>query len=307
MNPTQPDPAFVEHLEWQVRTALRRRDRFARPTAAPLARVARTAALCMLCVVVGAGAVVGAEQLQQDRERTLHVTRARLEVEMAELRLARATAELARLEAAFANAVVSSATVEGARTRSARLARDAERERLELAETEASGRPANDDLAAPRVDGRDFVSERLQLDLAAREEQRDHLADAAERSLLLHENGMITAGELQRERAALAAADGRIQLLLDLLALRKQFLAGTLDAGELLVREQIAILGAEVREFERELLGLDEALAYTRQLAERGFVPRSEVEEAEHARELRARELELLRLERQQWIERSTR
>lgn len=304
MSTTRPDPAFVEHLEWQVRTALRRRERFARPAGAPLARVARTAALCLFCVVVGAGAVVGAEQLRDDRERALHVTRARLELEMAELRLARADAERSRLEAAFAAAIVSTADVEEARARAARLARDAERERLELLETELTGRPANDDLAAPRVGGRDFVAERLQLKLDALEVQRTRATSAAARSQILFENGRLPAREVERDAVALETLDGRVQLVLDLLALRKTFLAGGLDAGELLVRERIATLDAEVRERERALGRVDGRLAITRQLVEAGRASSTELGEADHARELLAGELELLRIERQQWLER---
>ena len=79
----EPDSQFVEHLEWQIRSSLRRRDRFALPVPSGALRVARTAALVLLSLMGGAGAVVAAERIQDSRERELLLAQTSIEVDMA--------------------------------------------------------------------------------------------------------------------------------------------------------------------------------------------------------------------------------
>ena len=50
----RPDPAFVDHLEWQLRSALRRRDRFAEPAGRSVKRGLRTVVLVAVSLLTGA-------------------------------------------------------------------------------------------------------------------------------------------------------------------------------------------------------------------------------------------------------------
>jgi hypothetical protein len=62
-----PDPEFVARLEWQVRTAARRRERFARPIGTPLARAARMVPAIMLAMGLGASGLLAAQEYVRGR------------------------------------------------------------------------------------------------------------------------------------------------------------------------------------------------------------------------------------------------
>ncbi|MGD8360410.1 MAG: hypothetical protein PVJ04_03190, partial [Gemmatimonadota bacterium] len=54
----QPDPEFVSHLEWQVRTALRREERFAQPVQSRSGGRMKIVTLVLVSALFGAGGVV---------------------------------------------------------------------------------------------------------------------------------------------------------------------------------------------------------------------------------------------------------
>jgi hypothetical protein len=155
---------------------------------------------------------------------------------------------------------------------------------LNVEEIEAGGGPVRTEISAPLVDGRDFVSERLQIEFdsfAVRSTNLEQIIEIAEAEI---DAGVATPesiGPLTVDRARLAAEAERIRESLDL---RQSFLDGVIDARtaelEFLLRSALArrqaaeAAVAHLREansllqvrFEAGTVGSDEVSALTTEL-----------------------------------------
>lgn len=300
MSQPEPDPGFVQHLEWQLRTALRRRARFApvEPRAAPPAgRRLRMVALALLSLTAGAAGVVASEQIvdarRTTRERELLLARADVEVASAERREQLLAERHERARLLGEAGVVSASELRDVELalREARVER--ERRALEREEIVAAGRAPDPGLGAPLVDGRDFASEHLELELRAAEARRAAREQDLARLAALAEHGRVSRAERDEAELALRTAHLETALLAERLELRAAFLRGARS------REATVLQGLEA-----EVLHRRETLELRRRTL-RGLVDRSgegpapdlalELERVEAEAELTALELELVR------------
>jgi hypothetical protein len=298
----EPDPTFAGHLEWQIRTALRRRERFAEPVRPAGLRRLGVAALALVSLCVGAGGVVAAERVQDARARSaaaerreLLLSQARVQEELAQSRLGFVQRELERLQLLADQGVVSSTELASLKSELERSAIECERWRVDREEIELGGREVDASFVAPLVAGRDFVTERLELlarelavNLAEARAKHDHAA-------LLAERGFVSASELEAHRRELAVADLTLRTQREHIELRSAFVRGLLGAGDaqlqalrLAARARHERQGLQVRFLELEL---EHALL----LARSGNAPAPTRLEMELARA--QGELELARIE----------
>ncbi len=229
MNESHPDPRFVEHLEWQLRTELRRLARFGPP--APrrgLSRLA-AAALALASVSLGAAGAVAAERAQDGRWSALVEQRAQVRHALAERRVEHRRESLERAAQLAESGVASGATLRAAQLAVERASFERDVRRSELEEAVASGGEPSDALAAPLVAGRDFVAERLERALAWERTRQRAAEDEAQVAAALVDAGVATAAELaaadlERSETRFAAAR-----LAERLELRVRFVGGELD------------------------------------------------------------------------------
>ena len=90
---------------------------------------------------------------------------------------------------------------------------------LDVAEIEAAGGPVRIDLAAPLVNGRDFLSERLQIEFDLIARRSAHVEGAIEITEAAVEAGVATPGSMSPltiERSRLAVEAERIRTMLEL-------------------------------------------------------------------------------------------
>lgn len=303
-DPLQPDPRFAEFLEWQLASELRRATRFGRdgaPSAATprlrLDRLLRAAAVLLGALALGAcGAIAVQEAERHEEGQRLHAQYA-VQIELARGREERAQKELdQRTQLQRAGALSEEERDESeARVASLRL----ERELLELdaVEVAASGRAPDRSLGAPLVAGRDFVGERLALELA--DAQRELARRVARRDRLdaLQRMGQLPLAELERARADLAGAELRAHSAEQHGATRRAFLAGKCDA---LAAELAGLRAAAEAERANASNLLAVATAQRDRLAllhQRGRIPTAELSAAEQAVADAKARLELAELE----------
>ena len=293
---TTPDPAFVEHLEWQLRTAHRRRGRFARPTPGLPTRAVRTGLLVLVCLFGGAGVVVAAERIQDDARREHLVAKHEIQVEMARLRLEHATVEYARTQELVEQGLIGNDQLGDDRQRLVDLKTSVEQAELDLREVQQTGQAPRRDLTAPLVGGEDFVSLRLALEVERAKAGVDREFARLERTRTLVDAGVVTRQELAGEEAEILLRLEQIAELEERIGLRRAFLAGELTADQIELREQVLAAQRAVAKQRIVLDGLQERLDVTRRLEERGFV-RGEVLELELQLRLAMSELKLAELE----------
>jgi outer membrane protein TolC len=228
----EPTPEFTRFLEWQVTSAVRRRQRFAEPARSGFVTYLGAAAVIAVSMLIGAGGVAAAGRIQVNQQKQLLLAQQQGDVQLAEMQIAvlQKTVDDAKRRAAVG--VTGQETVTAAeedlQTASLKLARV----RLNVEEVAQSGQPVQDDVTSPLVAGRDFVTARLQLD----QRSAQVVAEAADKRLkaarLRHEVGLLGDIELLQAQADLGRAAGEALTVQEKIALRARFLAGGMTPAE---------------------------------------------------------------------------
>lgn len=231
-----PDPEFVNHLEWELQSAVRRQEALNGTSTARRPRGLRlgaTLALVFVSMFVG-GAGTHAVTLRADAQAAeLYIARSQAHLEIAETRLDHFAQELAASNARLEQGTVTEREAQQVEAAYVQVEAETEIRRLELAETLITGKEPNDALSAPLVDGRDFVTERL---VAQRRplQMRLQLADAqTQRHQELSEAGMVGEYDLQAAHAGSAAVGRELDKLEERIKLREAFLADELTAASI--------------------------------------------------------------------------
>jgi hypothetical protein len=296
-----PDPEFVSNLEWQVRTALRREQRFAEPVPSKSGGRVKIATMILVSALFGAGGVVVKDQVQDARRQEILLAEVAADQRMAAMEL---DFLRSRLEEAERRAEVGQIPQENVRSARLRVQEaEARLTRLSLDEEEIrlTGRSPDEALAAPLVEGRDFVTERLALDAWVVDRQREAAREDLDRLSNLSRLGTADEADLARARSQEERLDRTLQELSERMALREQVLAGEVsgDEAEALmevreIRLQLAVL-APLREDAMA------RLARAEEMVANGVAPESHLQEVrlqvmelETQFELLTRKLEIL-------------
>jgi len=291
---TDVDQKFVDHLEWQLRTEFRRQERFtAQPQPVWRRTGWRAAALVLVSILAGyAGATVAQDASDQER-RALLAAQNRIQLELAEQNLGLAEATLSRMQISSNAGVIPEAQLADARLQRAVMERQVAMMHLDVDEQRSTGLTPRHDLAAPLVNGQDFVNDRLRLQ---GENLRDQVARAdSERARLaeLVRLGMVEAPQLAMREAAQATLDRELGLNLRLVTLRRQFLAGSIDETALQARE--ALQRARV-DADNTSLHLEIARIRLDRMTRAVDMPETQIQQAEHAVRMAELQAELARL-----------
>ena len=232
----EPRADFVERLERRIIDDVRRRNRQVaeRRWVWPFdfRSSVVVAALMLLSIALGAGVTAASYQAQDEARRTRLVADLERLAELARQRLAAARARLDVMERDVA--IGTAAPVE----RLPRRVDVAEAQgqvaviELQLEEVRVTAREPLDDLSAPLVGGRDFVSKRLRSEIgvpvAVLEIERLRLRDAEQRQAL----GVADVLEVEVATAKVAELGAAVEGLRRKLEIRGRFVAGRADGAE---------------------------------------------------------------------------
>jgi hypothetical protein len=247
----EPSNEFVEKLEWEIAGEVRRRNRHSQ-VPAWIPQSSRKVALALSGIVLvsmalGAAGVGAAYQVQTNRSRDVLLSTFQQRAEVARQRLKLATDSQKETERRISLLGMSQADILDARAKVAET--DAQVKSLEsqIEEIRITGREPSNEISAPLVSGRDFVTERLQIDIAvpaaALEAERQRLRDA-EKSVSL---GLASPQDADEARARLVEIEAGIAFRKTSMEVRQQFLAHKVDAAT----AELRILEAQAEERER--------------------------------------------------------
>lgn len=307
-----PAPEFVAALERSILVEMRGEDSDAAPRASaraparslsPFSRTRwrqldRVAAGVILAsgLVLGAGTQLASAQVQAARERGERERTTAVSREVALLRLQLASEAHARAQREFTAGRLSRQSLleAAAEQRSAELM--ILRIDSELEEVRLTSAAPRDELWAPLVDGKDFVTQRLQVTAAAARERLSTLeamlaeADRGARIGVVTVSGLV---EVQRQEVQ---ARAEFEFVAQRLRLREQFLKERLSPEEVSRREQQVQLVTDVMRAERlhELAQARLKFVQDRYETGRGVlldVKRAELEVLERSEEVRQLQL----------------
>ncbi len=307
----EPDPEFARHLEWQLRTELRRQMAFNESDSPAkegvrrfAGRFARAAALVVVSLTLGGAGVLAAEHYQDQAHRELVEARARVRLDLAHRRNEFLAEALREAEVHVAGGVASERELLEARARLSAEHFETQRLELDLAEVQVSGVEPRNEISALLVGGRDYVSARL--DLTAREtsEELEQARRELDRGSSLVEAGVVSRDFTRGLEAEVLGSEAALDLAHRQLGLRASHLAGEITAWEADLRAAEARVNAQLERLRAELVGEQVVLERIEMLSQGGVVSGSEakavrlrVEELEAAVSISELELRFLRVE----------
>lgn len=211
----RPTVEFRDYLEGEVIHEFRRNRSFAR---------LRVAAVILATIAAGTTAGLASAQIRENAQRDSLLQTAESDLWLVALRLDLARAQLADVEKKFKVGVLGQASVSAAESELRLMEAQAMRAKLNVDEIKASSMPPRDELNAPLVGTRDFVTERMQLDLYAAQQK----LTAAEQGLTETERqvqvGIVDRLAVMDASLTVARARATLGTLAERRKLRKEFL-----------------------------------------------------------------------------------
>ena len=286
----EPTQKFVSNLEWQLRTSLTRTNRFSEPVRSRSGGRMNVVVLVLASVLLGAGGVVVKDEVQEARAQEVVIAKVDAELKLARLELDFLMRRLQEIEGQYQVGVVGDEPLLSARTEVSEAEGRVARLQLDLEEVRISGREPQNGLSAPLLDGEDFVSQRLALEVSAAQERIQLAQIRLGRIQELHRIGAVSMAEVTQGVLALQEAEARLSGVHERLDLRRRFLDGELTGQEAESHLEVSHTEAEL---ELIRMALQDAGVRYQEMEKRaglGVVHESEVAKAR---------LELMQLETQ--------
>jgi len=246
----EPDRQFVDRLEWQLASEFRRIDRL-KPAAGKVAVPRYVVALSLAAGVLLAGvaATKAADLIKDSWRKKIEVARLETEVKIKKTFLEFHQQRASQAEEKFSMGLIDEDGVHGYKLVAGAAAFGLEMSLLDLEEAKASGEAPRNELYAPLVGGRDFVSERLEIEKKALEADIGLKRARIERQLKARVDlGLIPKNALEVFQAALAIQEGRAGDIEKQLALRRGFLSGKISAEEMEIQDRMTAAEKDLRE-----------------------------------------------------------
>ena len=286
-------PEFRAHLEWQIESALRRETRFTEPAGGRMPRL-QVALVAVAALLLGGIAVAASGELQDAKQRDLLISGASSEEALVRLRMELARADLQDAQRRFETGTADRQALQAAQRQLRAMEMALAKTRLDIEEIQATSAAPRNDLQAPLVGKRDFVRERLLLELDTAQR-----ALAAAEEEVAHAKQRVSVGvapmtvQLQAD-ADLAAARARMQQLRVMIDMRDRSVAGGMTNEQLLAEQRRMELTIQHEHVQRELEIARVQLQTVRRLVEIGTATQLDLKRLEV--ELLERELELKRI-----------
>lgn len=256
-------------------------------------RRARGAALLAIGLVLGVGTQIASAQVQGAKERSEYERERRTERELAAMRLKLAREAATKAQQDYAAGAISRQALLTAETEVKVSELAILKLELELEEIRSTSRAPRDELWAPKVQGRDFVRERLQVEAAAAQERMKSAEDRAKVAEERRAVGAEVETELVQTQRDLLEARREFELQAMKMRLREEAVAKELPSEEVVKRSRRIEAEAAVRRARQRLEMASRRLETVKQRVKGGMAvlldeKRAELEVLESQAELEA-------------------
>ena len=232
--PHEPREAFVNQLEIQLRADLRRRDLAGAHTWMPRSRIAVALAIAVVVIVSMAmgGVVVAAvyeARLTEQRDLLLETVEKRAAI--AKQRLGLVTQQLRDVQQRVSVGIEPTESVADAQFKVIEAGAELKSIELDIAEIQATGREPMHALSAPVISGRDFVMERLRVEMSVPATALE-LAKAQARGVRgRFEVGVADATAVEAAATRVIELEAAVEVFQRKIGIRQTFVRGGLPAA----------------------------------------------------------------------------
>ncbi|MCX6571995.1 MAG: hypothetical protein NT006_11375 [Candidatus Aminicenantes bacterium] len=294
----EPDSRFVERLEWQLASEYRRTNRL-KPSSGKVAVSRRMVAVALLVGVLTTGVAVikAADYIRDSWRKGLEIARVGTEVQLKKAHLESTREMAARAEKLASIGAIREEESQVLKLGVEKAALDLERSLLNLDEVKASGVAPRDELYAPVLGGRDFVSERLKIQIKDVERDLELLRSRLDRFKQEVEVGVASGGALDPIQAEIAGRKAMIDEAQKRLDLRKRFVAGEITAYDVEIGDRMAVAEKNLHQAQTRVDSLMKQLERLQAQEALGIISPRETSQLRYALDAAQAELKLAALE----------
>jgi outer membrane protein TolC len=194
-------------------------------------------------MAVGAAVVAASYQAENNERRDLLVSSYEWRSGFARQRLASATEQVQSAERAVSLGVAGQDALAEARFKVTEAQAQVRSVELQLEEIRLTGREPVNEVSSPRVRGRDFVGDRLRVDISVPQAALELAQNRVRRAENLLSLGLLSLMDVNAARAQVAELEASVQAFQTKLEIRRAFLESKADASmvELRVLESDAV------------------------------------------------------------------
>jgi len=294
----EPDNQFVDRLEWQLSSEFRRANRL-KTSSRKIAVSRRMVAIAITIGVLMTGVAVtkAADYIKESWQKKIEMARVETEVELKKVQLESIREIASDIKARVSNGLIREDEYQAMKIAVKKAELDFKKSQLNLEEVKISGEIPRNELYAPLVGGRDFVSERLELDKMEIELEIYLISRHLKRIKKLTEEGLIQDHELDQVMTVIANQEAHLDKIQQRLDLRSSFLEGEITAREVEIESRLTAAENHLHHAQSKVDSLEQQLTRFQALEARGAITRSENRQLEFALDAAQAELKLAVLE----------
>ena len=294
----EPDNQFVDRLEWQLSSEFRRANRL-KTSSGKIAVSRRMVAIAITIGVLMTGVAVtkAADYIKESWQKKIEMARVETEVELKKVQLESIREIASDMKARVSNGLIREDEYQAMKIAVKKAELDFKKSQLNLEEVQMSGEIPRNELYAPLVGGRDFVSERLELDKMEIELEIYLISRHLKRIKKLTEEGLIQDHELDQVMTVIANQEAHLDKIQQRLDLRSSFLEGEITAREVEIESRLTAAENHLHHAQSKVDSLEQQLTRFQALEARGAITRSENRQLEFALDAAQAELKLAVLE----------
>ena len=292
----EPTPEFRAHLEWQIATALRRESRLALPVSHDRPHL-RTALIVVVALFAGGVAGVASGRVQDAKQRNQLSEYARAEEFLARVRLELAQAAYQEARRRFELGTVGRDSLMAAETEMQAMETALARIQLDMQEIQITSAVPRNDLEAPLVGKRDFVRERLGLEMTAAQRALTLAEQTLTQAQQRFDVGTSPPAAILQAQAELVAARARMQLLGATLGLRQRYLKGEIKRDALAPALRRVELTLQIERTQQDIAFTSQRVDELRRMVAVGTAMELDLKRAEV--DLLERQVEIERIQRE--------
>ena len=294
----EPDNQFVDRLEWQLSSEFRRANRL-KTSSGKIAVSRRMVAIAITIGILMTGVAVtkAADYIKESWQKKIEMARVETEVELKKVQLESIREIASDIKARVSNGLIREDEYQAMKIAVKKAELDFKKSQLNLEEVKMSGEIPRNELYAPLVSGRDFVSERLELDKMEIELEIYLISRHLKRIKKLTEEGLIQDHELDQVMTVIANQEAHLDKIQQRLDLRSSFLEGEITAREVEIESRLTAAENHLHHAQSKVDSLEQQLTRFQALEARGAITRSENRQLEFALDAAQAELKLAVLE----------
>lgn len=294
----EPNNQFLERLEWQLSSEYRRASRLKSSSgkiAVPRRMVAVVGIVGIL--MTGVAVIKAADYIQDSWRKKIEIARAEMEIKLRKAHLESTREKASWAKTRFSNGLIREDEFRMIQIAVERAELDAKKSLLDLDEVKASGEIPRNELYAPVKGGRDFVSERLKIEIEMIELDSEQFRTRVERLKQLVENGLAREDELSQIQMDIASRKVMIDKIQQRLELRKRFVAGEITAQEVEIKGRMTVAERNLHLARSKVESLKQKLKRLKSLESKQMIDPMEIKQMQYALDAAQAELELATLE----------